>query len=188
MKIFLSISWLLIIVSIPPVNKNLGEYCLLGHQRPPPHHNHFLPYNTQQIQIQISEPTLYHTTNTNTRIKDTRHQYCAWCSNVLHNPEQKWIILSFTAQQCPNFDAEMKWLSEICLSFIRTLESLHFFTHQTQWKYSTNRFMYNLGIRAHQLHKLFKNNHRVHYKVSVTVRSIVICSCKQATSISDDVF
>ena len=75
-------------------------------------------YITQQIQIRVS------------KIPDINTVHFA----ATHNPEQKWIILSFAAQQCPSFDAEMKWLSEICLSFIRNLEPLHFFTHQTQMK------------------------------------------------------
>ena len=44
-----------------------------------------------------------------------------------------------------------------------------FHTPNAKENTSTNRFMYNLGIRAHQYHKLFKNNYRVHYKVSVTL-------------------
>ena len=76
-------------------------------------------YITQQIQIRV------------TKIPDINTVHCA----ATHNPEQKWIILSFTAQQCPSFDAEMKWLSEICLSFIRTLESLHFLHTKRNWKY-----------------------------------------------------
>ena len=183
MKIFLSISWLLIIVSIPPVNKNLGEYCLLGHQRPPPAHNHFLPYNTQQIQIQISEPSLYHTTNTNTRIK---YQTSILCTVQQHITQSR---SEFCSPAVPKFwrrNEVIVWNLLIIHKKFRT--STLFYTPNANENTSTNRFMYNLGIRAHQYHKLFKNNYRVHYKVSVTVQSIAIYSCEQATSIADNVF